>query len=200
MSKTGVFTLLKQIKEKKLCPRQLAKRDRQRCVQHLETEGMEIVEIAELLGCSDRTIRRDRNAIRDRLKLEDDPELDRKMAGELMHTAETCARRIRRATREKTTPAAVRIEGERAVFEIINRAVERLQSLGMLPSAERHVRGELRLRSDGDLSLTEIIAEAERLDAIEQKHGARRGPPDARPTKKVTNLARSADRRKGAPS
>lgn len=196
MKGTGVIKLLMRIKEGKLAPRQLSKPDRQRCVQHLEAEGLGTAEIAEFLRCCDRTIRRDRKQIQDNYRLEDDPDFPRKIAGQHRHLAEVCIQRIRRATKDKGAGPGVRIEGERAVFDIQDKMIARLQSLALLPNAGREIHAELVV--DGEFSLAAIRDEAERLQAIDEKLSGSLKPSLRRTKlKKVKNTCSANTRKDG---
>lgn len=104
--------------------------------------------------------------------------------------------RIRRATKEKGAGSGVRIEGERAVFEIQDKAIARLQSLGLLPNAGREIRAALAV--GGDFSLSAIRDEAERLQAIEEKLSGSPKPPLRRTKlKKVKNTSSENTRKDG---
>lgn len=165
----GVLKLLGQIKAERLAPASISVEERRQCVMHLSAEGLSVPEIAGLLQTSDRTIARDRQAIRKAQALEPDTKLIGLVAGRLVNEADTCVARIRRVTRDKDAPHAARIDGERVVFEIVDRLTHRLQSLGLLPSAVQRVEASLTHRLGTEISLAEIQAEAARLADIEQQ-------------------------------
>lgn len=165
----GVLGLLTEIRAGRTDPKSIGVDERRRCVMHLGAEGVSVPEIAGLLQTSERTIARDRQAIREEQALEPDPQLSGLMAGRLVAEAETCIARIRRVTRDKEAPHTARIDGERAVFDILDRMTQRLQSLGLLPVSVQRLEASLTHRLEGEVSLAEIEAEAGRLKVIEQQ-------------------------------
>ena len=147
-------------------PRGITPEDRRRCVEYLGVEGLSITEIAQLMKRSGRTIARDRVQIQQANALVATPELADRMAGQLNAEAQTCQARIRRVTRDRDTPSAVKVVGERACFDIQNRLVERLQSLGYLPTVSQRIEADLRHRSETVPGYNELAVEVERLKTI----------------------------------
>ena len=60
----NVLTLLEEIREGKLEPKLVTAQERLELVRHLTGEGLQVSEIAKVLQRSDRSISRDRKAIR----------------------------------------------------------------------------------------------------------------------------------------
>ncbi|MCH8151887.1 MAG: hypothetical protein IH830_05895 [Planctomycetes bacterium] len=162
----SVLAVIRNIQGGGLDPNSLGVEDHRRCVEHLTAEGYSTVEIAEILKVSERTIARDRTAIRQANAIQRDPALVKEMVGQLAQQAETTISRIRRATRERGTPPAVRIEGEKACWTIARDLVQQFQALGYLPSAPQEIRGELIHRLDQVPGCDQIQAEVERLELI----------------------------------
>lgn len=169
-----VLDLLRDLKQQRLNPRDINTEERQACVQHLGAEGVSLPEIASLLGRSERTIARDRRAIREDQALEHDPKLAGEVAGDLVAMATQCMARIRRITRDKESPPAVRVDGERQIFDILDKMTHRLQTLGFLPSAAQQIEATLTHHLGDAPTLTDIVAEAKRLDGIELPRGTDR--------------------------
>jgi hypothetical protein len=155
--------LLKRIRAGTVDPATLAPDQRRPLVALLTAEGQSTAEIAHLLHISDRTIERDKNAIREKNALYKDPELANIVAGRLSEEAQNCIQRIRRFQRDSNCPPAAKIEGERACFQIVNTMVERLQSIGHLPTAAKKVEADLITHTEDDLPLREIQSETQRL-------------------------------------
>ena len=132
---TSVLSLIRRLRDGTLTPGSLDSENRRRCVEHLTGEGYSLTEIGEILSVSERTIARDRKAIRRANALTPDPQLADEMVGHLVREAEVSVSRIRRITREKSTPSSARIDGERACWTIAKDLVETLQRLGYLPTA-----------------------------------------------------------------
>ncbi len=139
----SALSLIRSIRAGAISPTGLNPEDRKRCVEHLSAEGYSVVEIGEILKVSERTIARDRAAIRQHNALERDPKLTAEMVGYLVQQAEQGISRIRRVVRDNQTSPAAKIDGERACWLISNQLVERLQSLAYLPSSPTEIRGEL---------------------------------------------------------
>jgi len=139
----GVLDHIGDLKSKKIEGSALSIEQRHEVVECLQAEGVSTAEISKILGMASRTIRRDLEGIRDANALRADPGMADRMAGELFNEARTCIARIRRTTREKDVSHAVRVDGERAVFQILDSLAARLQSLGHLPTAALKVRADL---------------------------------------------------------
>jgi len=159
--------ILQGIKAGTIDPTSLVRKQRKLLVPFLMAEGQSTAEIAHLLKVSDRTIERDKNAIRRKNAISRDPELANVIAGRLVDEAQTCIQRIRKVERDSDCPPAARIEGEKGCFQIINSLAERLQSMGYLPTAAKKLEAELNHHMENTLSLEEIGFEAQRLKNID---------------------------------
>lgn len=139
----SVVDVISEIKSGAVNGRNLEPETRRECVAYLSAEGLSIPEMAKVLGWNDRTIRRDLELIREQNALKVGDSFAEQMAGELVAEARNCTARIRRAIRDKDAAPADRVEGERAVFQILNDLLARLQSMGYLPSIAHKVQAEL---------------------------------------------------------
>ena len=162
------IAILRKIHAKQLAPRSLSAHDRQACVELLAADGHSNPEIAEILHVSTRTVVRDRKAIRQANALQADPSLIAEMAGRLVQDAERAVSRLRRLGKEKTTPAATRVEAERAAWKVVCDLTERLQSLGYLPTAAQRLEADLTHHLGQTPSLELALAEMSRLEAIQK--------------------------------
>lgn len=172
----SVIELIQEIRSGTVDPGCLSAEDRQACVRHLGAEGLAVPEIAQVLRCSDRTITRDRKALQEAAAITPDPALAGRTAGQLIAEAGLCTDRIRRVTRDRDTPAAVKVDGERACFEILTKLVLSLQSLGYLPSAAHQIRAELTHHQGEPPEYTELAAEAGRIAGIAREYGLEGSP------------------------
>jgi len=93
--------------------------------------------------CSDRTISRDRKSIQEASALTPDPAFAPVMAGRLLTQMQTAIEHIRRVTRDRETPAQMKIDGEHRCYQIFSDFVQRLQSLGYLPTAATRLEADL---------------------------------------------------------
>jgi DNA-directed RNA polymerase specialized sigma24 family protein len=151
----SVLDLIVDIKQGATDPRLLPPQDRQACVVHLTAEGLSVPEIAQFLKRNDRTITRDRKAIQEAAALAHDPALAGRVAGQLVSEATLCIDRIRRVSRDRETPPAVKVDAERSCFTILSDLVQRLQSLGYLPTAAQR------------MDLTHSVGELPSVDSLE---------------------------------
>lgn len=140
--------------------------DRRRCVEYLTYEGYSVADIGEILKVTERTISRDKAAIRQANAVESDPQMAGQMLGQLLNQADTCIQRIRKVTREKETPANVRIDGEKACWLIYDTLVRRIQSLGYLPTAPQQFQGEIKHQIEALPGYGEMNDELVRLEVI----------------------------------
>ncbi|MCH8130683.1 MAG: hypothetical protein IIC70_12395 [Acidobacteria bacterium] len=92
---------------------------------------------------ADRTIERDKKAIRESNAIKWDPHLVEQMVGRLCGEAEHCIQRIRKAVRDKKVSPSVRVDAEHRCFEIYNRLTQTMQGLGYLPTAARKLEADL---------------------------------------------------------
>ncbi len=165
--------VLHKIKAGTIAGKTLAPADRRQVVVFLAADGMSTPEIAQILQVSDRSVERDKRAIRESNAIPNDPKLVEQMVGRLMAEAELSVQRIRRAVREKEVDAAVRVDGEHRCFLIVNELVHSLQRLGYLPLATQRVQADLTHHVGSLPSFDELRAEVDRLKQI--------GGPDSAP-------------------
>ena len=160
------LTLLRDIKDGIVNPKSICPVDRRTLVAILVVEGQSTAEIALLLETSDRTIERDRKAIRDEDAMEKDIRLVEKIAGMIYKEAGQCVQRIRKFQHDKNASSAAKIDGEQRCFQIICQLSERLQSFGFLPNETKRIEANLKHSAASPLSLKEIQIEAKRLRNI----------------------------------
>jgi hypothetical protein len=139
----GVIDLIRALKSGELPGKSMAVGDRRRCIAHLLAEGYSVVEVAEILKVSDRTVQRDKDAIRRANALAADPNLAGELAGALLQQAERDMIALGRVVRDRETSAAVRVEAIRVRWQIGCQLTERFQSLGFLPETARQIRADL---------------------------------------------------------
>jgi hypothetical protein len=176
----NVFDVLRDIKNGVLDTSNLSADDRRLCVAQLVGEGLSVGEIAQVLRVSTRTVTRDRQATHEQNAIEPDPRLGYLFAGRLAAEYESISARIRRVTRDKETPPAVKIDGEYKCYDMFDRLVQRLQSIGLVPTAAQRVQSDL-THNLGDLSsMADLRNEVLRLETIEQEAQGL-SPPAAAP-------------------
>ena len=139
---------------------------RQSLVVLLTADGVSSHEIAQILQVSDRTIERDRRAIRAGAAVSKDPKLVGEMVGRLMAEAELSIQRIRRTARERDVDAGIKVDAEHRCFEIMKDLVHSLQSLGYLPLATQRLQADLTHHAVEIPSLETLNAELNRMRTI----------------------------------
>ncbi|MCC7193622.1 MAG: hypothetical protein IT444_12670 [Phycisphaeraceae bacterium] len=162
----GLLELIRKIHAGTVVPRTLTIEQRRACVEHLTGEGYTVVEMAQVLKVDERTIARDKVAIQQANAIEPSPQLVQQIVGRLASEAELCISRIRRVTRDKDTPAATKVEGERACFQILGALTHHLQSLGYMPTAAQRLSANVFVETPTDAAI--LQAEWERLQALTQ--------------------------------
>ena len=162
------IALLQKIKDGQFEANSIGKAERKLLVRFLMAEGKSTAEIAHLLNVSDRTIERDKKALQEENTITKDSKLAEQMAGRLDSEAKLCIERIRKFARGKDTPASVKVDAEHRCFQICNNFVERLQSLGFLPTATQKFEADLTHRAASSLTLEEIQLEAKQLQKIKE--------------------------------
>jgi len=129
-------------------------------------DGYSTADMAQILKVSDRSIERDKKAIREANALSADPELAEQMVGRLVYEAELSIQRIRKAARDKNTPPAVRIEAEHRCYQIESDLIASLQRLGYLPIATPRLQADFTHNIGQIPDFAQIQAEVQRLRQI----------------------------------
>lgn len=162
-----VLELIQKLRSGAMQSSLLDAEDRRACVEHLTAEGYSVAETAQILGVSDRTITRDRNAIRDRHVLERDDATVDAMIGRLMSEFEASSGRLKRIARDRGVAAGTRVEAERAIWSSMTDLVRLLQRLGYLPEAARELRADISVHGQFELpTAAELQDELDRLSAV----------------------------------
>lgn len=160
------LSLLQKIRVGDIVPKSIKVAERHLIVIYLMADGYCTAEIAQILNVSDRTIERDKKAIREDNSIETNPHLIEQIVGRLVNEAELSIQKIRKAARDTDTPPAVKVDAEHRCFQIVNEMTKSLQSLGYLPSASTKLHAEI-THSIGQIpELSEIEFEYKRLKQI----------------------------------
>lgn len=166
-SEINTLDILSNIQAGKLSPKKLIPEQRLPLVDFLTCEGHSIAEIAKILQRSDKTIERDRKAIFEQNAIEFEPKFPAQMTGKLIREAEMSTQKIRKIARDQNTPAAVKIDAYHKSYTIVSDLVQRMQGIGLMPSAAKKIEAKLTSQNNPDLSLDEILAETNRLKTVE---------------------------------
>lgn len=134
--------LIQGIKDGSIDPSALSKEERQSCVEAMVLEGCSAAQMAQLLSCSEKTIRRDLADIRARNAINPSPELARQIIGNFVMKSEAHQARLMRLARSSEGPPGVRVEAEVAAFHVLLKSAQLLQSLGILPMRSQKIVGD----------------------------------------------------------
>jgi transposase len=144
------LSLLQKIQAGVMDPKCIRPAERRLIVSYLMADGYSTADMAQILKVSDRSIERDKKAVREANAIAADPQLVEQMVGRLVLEAELSIQRIRKAVRDKDTPQAVRIEAEHRCYQIVSDMITSLQRLGYLPSQPKEIVGTFYNRSNTD--------------------------------------------------
>ena len=142
-SDTRTLALLREIESGEVEPKCVSASDRRRLVAFLIGDGYSTAEIAQILQVADRTVERDKKAIREANAITRDPQLVGQMVGRLMGEAELSVQHIRKAVRDKMVSPAVKVDAEQRCYQIVSDLVQSMQRLGYLPTAAQKVEADL---------------------------------------------------------
>jgi hypothetical protein len=159
-------SLLQKIQTGTVDPKCVRPAERRLIVSYLIADGYSTADMAQILKVSDRSIERDKKAIREANALSADPELVEQMAGRLVCEAELSIQRIRKATRDKTTPQAVKVGAEHRCYQIISDMTASMRHLGYLPTATSRLQADFTHNIGQIPDFAQIQAEVQRLRQI----------------------------------
>ena len=162
-----VYKILKQIKEGSLEAKDLSKEMRQESVEVLTLEGYSVSSIAQLLDRSEKTIKRDLEDIWQRNSKRPTPEIALQLIAELSTKSKNQVSHLMRIARSSEGSLQERINAERLAWEIQNQTIERLQSLGYLPSAPQKIEGDIYHHPEGEEPKTYVELKEE-LNLLEK--------------------------------
>ena len=157
----SVLSLIQDIKDKRVDPRNIDKDMRQLCVEMFMAEGYSKAQMAEILKRSDKTIKRDIDEVFLRNSVNPDQKFVELMAGRLLMAAEIHRNHLMRLARSKGSSVMERAQAEYLAFKVWPETVSKLQSLGYLPSQPQAVVGDisLNIHQEGEKSFEELRAE-----------------------------------------
>ena len=160
------LSLLQKIQAGAVDPKCIRPAERRLIVSYLMSDGYCTADMAQILKVSDRSIERDKKAIREANILAAEPELVEQIAGRLVCEANLSIQRIRKATRDKKTKTAVKIDAEHRCYQIVSDMICSLQRLGYLPIATARLQADFTHNIGEIPALTQMQAEVQRLKQI----------------------------------
>lgn len=137
-----ILTLLQQIKSGSTDPRGMDKDLRQQVEEVLLLEGTSPPQIAQILKVSDKTIRRDIAAIKERNALTPSLELAKKLIGNLIMKAETHRSFLMRLARSREGSIGEKAQAEYLAWKTTDEFMKLLQTMGYLPLKPKEIVGD----------------------------------------------------------
>lgn len=160
------LTLMQKIQTGLMDPKCLRNEERRLIVCYLMGDGYCTAEMAQILGRSERTIERDKKAIRQANAIVVSPQFVEQMAGRLISEADLCIQKIRKAARDKNIPPTTMIDAQYRCFQIISQVTTSLQHLGYLPTAAARLQADITHNIGQIPDLSQIELEYQRLKRI----------------------------------
>jgi len=175
-----VLSLIQGIKDGRVDPSTVGKDIRIKCVEVMWLEGYKTSEMAQILKCSDKTIKRDLNEIREINAISPDVNLAKKIIGEYLLKARNSHSYLSRLARSKEGSINEKAQAEYYAHMVLSDSVSKLQSLGYLPNATRAVVGDIFHHYDNDaeelktinqeiLELETICPDSKKLSDVKSK-------------------------------
>jgi predicted ArsR family transcriptional regulator len=138
-----VLRNIQAIKDGRLNPKSLSEFERQECVEFLSGEGYTQQQIGEVLTISDRTVRRDLEAIEERNALTPDLNLAKRIIGNMFRKAVGHHRYLVRLARTQGASVSEKSQAEYLAWRVLKEMVEKMQSVGYVPMRPQEITGEL---------------------------------------------------------
>lgn len=163
--------LLQQINSGVLDPRLLDKQNRQSCLEALRLEGYTASQAASVLGVSEKTCLRDLKEIRERNALSPNIQFAKEFTGEFFQRALGHHDYLTRLARSKDGTLGEKAQCEYAAFRILRELIEKLQSLGYLPTMPRQLELMVDTRED-EQNLEDLKAKISAIETTARECGS----------------------------
>lgn len=137
-----LLRIVQSLKEGSLSGKSLDKDTRLEVIEFLRLEGTSVAGIAQILGVSDRTIRRDSEEARKKNALRLQAAFPAEMAGELMRKGAQHWQALKAIARSPSASTDQKIMAERVAWEVELGLCRELRELGFLPSAPKALVGQ----------------------------------------------------------
>jgi transposase-like protein len=168
-----ILSLIQQINSGEVDPKELSPEIRQQIVEVLTLEGYSVPQIAQIVQVSEKTVRRDINAIKERNGLNPSVELTRRLVGDLVMKAEAHRSYLMRMARSREGSMAERSLTEFYAWKVQEALIQRLQLLGYLPLVPHHVSANI-YHHDGNkdaVTFADLKKELLSMEGMADKEG-----------------------------
>ncbi|MDD5584340.1 MAG: hypothetical protein PHV55_04725 [Candidatus Omnitrophica bacterium] len=143
-------------------------------VEVLYAEGSSTVQIAQLLGRNDRSVRRYLKVIRARNAVEPSAQRAKEIVGELIQKANSSYSTLRRLAQSKDGSVGEKVQAEYAAWRVYREFVTALQSLGYLPQEPQEIVGDVfhhSMGADGGRSFLEMKESLREITQVTREAG-----------------------------
>ena len=138
-----VLKIIQDIKSGTVDPKKLDRDVRKQCVETLMLEGYNVPQIAQIMGCSEKTIRRDIAQIRERNALAPSVDLCKRMVGDLLMKAEAHRVYLMRLARNPEGSISEKSQSEYLAWKVTEDLIKLLQTMGYMPQKPKEVIGDI---------------------------------------------------------
>lgn len=153
-----IISVIQGVKDRTLNPKTLSEGERRECVEFLSWEGYTQAQIGQILKISDRTVRRDLKVIEDNNALSPDVDLAKRIVGDMFRKAKVHHAYLMRLARSPEASYSEKAQAEFMAFRVLKEMIEKMQSLGYLPSKPQAIVGDIFHHVDGGISDFDEIA------------------------------------------
>jgi len=187
-----ILCLIQDIKDGGVAPETLTKDLRQSCVEVLLGEGYTIAAMARVFRRSDKTIKRDLEAIRERNAITPDIELATKIVGEMLMYARIHRDQLMKLARSKEASVSEKSNAEYLAFKVFSELVSKFQSLGYLPQKPQSVVGQVFHHVDGQINdFEELSREIMKIEQMTDENDDENINEDIKNVKKVLEVLKN---------
>lgn len=162
---TPTLEILKQIRDGITDPKRLDPEIRQGCVWHLWiVESRSVAEIAQILNVSDKTIRRDKEIIKEKNAKKFTPEDKLKILGELLAKASAAYENLMRLARSKEGSLQEKSQTAYLACKAIEELIKLYQSMGYFPSKSMEIGLGIHYSREEEMTPAQLKEELARLE------------------------------------
>ncbi len=165
----SVLSFIQQIREGTVSPKSISKDMRHEIVELLFVQGQDVPTIAQFLKVCDKTVRRDLSEIREKNALSPDPKFVKSTIGELFVLSQQHISHLMRLSRLKEGSVGEKAQAEYLAHRVNMERIQRLQSLGYLPTQPQAIIGSFYHNLSGDeltKKFQEISGEVVEVDQV----------------------------------
>jgi predicted transcriptional regulator len=144
---------------------------RKEIVTVLRLEGQKVSNIAQMLGCSDKSVQRTIAAARKDAQLAPSSEFIKETIGDMARLAYQHWCSLVRIAKSTSSSTREKIDAETAAWNVIRDYIEQLRKVGYLPSAAQEVIGKIshEVQMDGDRTWDQMKLDLVQLRLVASK-------------------------------